>query len=58
MPAPCFGQRVGMVVNVGEGEFPKAGRQGIVAVVVGDAQRALEVDAEDSVRVHLRESEN
>ena len=56
-PAPLLGQPLQVVVDVVQRERPQARRQGIVAVVVRDAKRALEFDFQPRVLVHLGEAE-
>ncbi len=46
------------VVDVAKWEVPEARRQRIVAAVIRDPQRALEVDAQRRLGVDLREAED
>ena len=56
-PPPLLGQPLQVVVDVAEREPPQARRQGVGAVVVRDAQRALESDLQPGVFMHLGEPE-
>ena len=51
---PGFRNPIRVVVHVGQWEVPQAGRQRVVPIVIGDAQRTLETDGQRSILVHLR----
>ena len=55
---PFIGRLLGVVVQMPQREAAHPRRQRIVAVIVGDAQRLLELDRAARCLVNLRESEN
>jgi hypothetical protein len=55
---PVCGDAVGVVVDVAEGKAAETRRQVVSLAVVGDTQRALEVDAETGVGMDFGEAED
>ena len=49
---------IGMVSDVGQLEAAQPGGKWVAAVVVGDAQSALECDAADDIFMHVGKAEN
>jgi hypothetical protein len=52
---PAFGHPLLAVIHVPKRKGSKAGRQRVIAAIVGNAEGALKGDAEHRVRVHVRE---